>query len=79
MSRAATREPPAGGGPLEAAVHNVPPDLEGVKLGDHWGVVFSPFDLSCALEKRDSLDCRGYTREDAARIGLNVVLYSLQQ
>ena len=72
-------EATAPGRPLEAAVHKVPPDLEGVKLGDRWGVVFSPFDLSCALEKRDSLECRGYLREDAARIGLNVVLYSLQQ
>ncbi len=69
----------ARGGRLEAAVHKVPPDLEGVKLGDRWGVIFSQYDLSCALEKRDSLECRGYTREDAARIGLNVVLYSLQQ
>jgi len=42
-------------------------------------VVFSRYDLSCALERHDSLDCRGYTREDAARIGLNVVLYSVQQ
>ena len=69
----------APGAPLEAATHKVPPDLEGIKLGDRWGVVFSQYDLSCALEKRDSLECRGYTREDAARIGLNVVLYSLQQ
>jgi hypothetical protein len=75
------RDPEATGrgGPLEATVRRVPPDLEGIKLGDHWGVVFSQYDLSCALEKHDSLECRGYTREDAARIGLNVVLYSLQQ
>jgi hypothetical protein len=74
------RDPaPAGGGRLEAEVREVPPELEGAKFGDRWGVVFSPFDLSCALEKNDSLECRGYVREDAARIGLNVVLYSLQQ
>ena len=79
VSRRDPAEGPPGGGPLEATVHKVPPDLEGIKLGDHWGVVFSPFDLSCALEKRNSMACRGYTREDAARIGLNVVLYSLQQ
>ena len=72
-------EATARGGPWEAAIHKVPPDLEGIKLGDRWGVIFSQYDLSCALEKRDSLECRGYTREDAARIGLNVVLYSLQQ
>jgi hypothetical protein len=79
VSRRDPQAAPPGGGPLEATVRKVPPDLEGIKLGDRWGVVFSPFDLSCALEKRDSLACRGYTREDAARIGLNVVLYSLQQ
>ena len=75
------RDPEAAGpgGPLEATVRKVPPDLEGIKIGDHWGVVFSQYDLSCRLEKLNSLECRGYTREDAARIGLNVVLYSLQQ
>jgi hypothetical protein len=57
----------------------VPPELEGLKFGERWGVVFSRYDLSCALEKQDSVECQGYTREDAARIGVNVVLYSLQQ
>ncbi len=77
----ARRDPEAApaGGPLKDTVRKVPPELEGIKFGDHWGVVFSPYDLSCALEKHDSLECRGYVREDAARIGLNVVLYSLQQ
>jgi hypothetical protein len=65
--------------PISAAIKKVPPELEGIKFDDRWGVIFSPYDLSCALEKRDSLECRGYTREDAARIGLNVILYSLQQ
>jgi hypothetical protein len=69
----------AAGGPLEAPPKQVPPDLEGIKFQDRWGVVFSPYDLSCALEKRDSLECRGYLREDAARIGLNVLLYALQR
>jgi hypothetical protein len=69
----------AAGDPVSAAIKKVPPELEGVKFDDRWGVIFSPYDLSCALEKRDSLECRGYTREDAARIGINVILYSLQQ
>ena len=30
------------------------------------------------MEKHDSMDCRGYTREDAARIGLNVLRYAMQ-
>ena len=31
------------------------------------------------LEKHDSAECRGYTREDAARIGLNVLRYAIQR
>ena len=65
--------------PLSATLKKVPPDLEGIKFDDRWGVIFSQYDISCALEKLDSLECRGYIREDAARIGLNVILYSLQQ
>jgi len=72
-------QPRTDGGPLQATVRNVPPELEGIKLGDRWAVVFSRYDISCALEKHDSLECRGYTRDDAARIGLNVILYSMQQ
>ena len=48
-------------------------------MGDRYGVIFSEFDLSSALEKHDSLDCRGYTREDAARLGINVLRYAMQQ
>ncbi len=50
-----------------------------MKLDDRYGVVFSRYDLSCALEKHDSLECQGYVREDAARLALNVLLYALQQ
>jgi hypothetical protein len=75
------RDPQPGGGsePLRAVLRKVPPELEGVKLDGHYVVIFSPYDISCALEKHDSLECRGYTREDAARIGLNVLLYATQQ
>jgi hypothetical protein len=66
-------------GPLKAAVDEVEPELEGIKLGDRYGVIFSPYDISCALEKHESLECPGYVREDAARIGLNIVLYAQQQ
>ena len=75
------RDPQPGrpGEPLKSAVRPVPPELKGVRFGDRYGVIFSEFDLSCALEKHDSMECRGYTREDAARIGLNVLRYGIQQ
>jgi len=65
--------------PLRDLRRKVAPEFEGVKLDDRYGVVFSRYDLSCALEKHDSLECQGYVREDAARLALNVLLYALQQ
>ena len=49
------------------------------EIDGRWAVVFSPFDISCALESHQGIGCRGYTQQDAARIGLNVLLYSLNQ
>jgi hypothetical protein len=73
------REPLAAGenAPLAARERSLPPELEGLELEGRWAVVFSPLDLSCALEAHESLQCRGYTRQDAARIALNVLVYSL--
>ena len=68
-----------GDGPLKATVTEIQPELEGLKLDDRYGVIFSPLDISCALERHESLECPGYVREDAARIGLNLVLYAMEQ
>jgi hypothetical protein len=70
---------PHPGEPIKSVVRSVPVELKGIRFGDRYGVIFSEFDLSCALEKHDSMECRGYTREDAARIGLNVLRYAIQQ
>ncbi len=81
LSSVERREPQraAVGGPLKSQVRAGEPYLEGLKLGDRYAVIFSPFDVSCALENHESLECEGYTRKDAARIGLNVLLYSFHQ
>ncbi len=71
------REPAGGDGPLAVRKRRVPPKLEGVRLGDRWAVIFSPYDLSCALERANSMECAGYGRDDAEKIALNVLLYSL--
>jgi hypothetical protein len=73
------REPAAAqaGQPLRPKVQRVAPELEAIELDDRLCVVFSPYDISCALEQHEAFQCRGYTREDAARIGLNVLMYSL--
>ena len=81
LSTVTRRDPQraAGNEPMKDLLRKVPPELEGIRLDDRYGVIFSRYDLSCALEKQNSLECQGYIREDAARIGLNVLLYSLQQ
>ena len=76
------RDPQAaddGQQPVAARVRQVEPQLEGIQLDGRWAVIFSPFDISCALESHEGIGCRGYTQQDAARIGLNVLLYSLNQ
>ncbi len=80
LSVVGRREPQrAGDGPLKSQVREGEPYLEGIKLGERLAVVFSPYDISCALENHESLECEGYTRKDAARIALNVLLYSLHE
>jgi hypothetical protein len=68
-----------GDDPLTARLTDAEPHLEGLELDGRLAVVFSPYDLSCALENHASLECKGYVREDAARIAVNVLLYALQQ
>ena len=79
LSTVTRRDPVRGEGRAEASLRKVEPDLEGIKVGEHFAVIYSPYDLSCALENHESLECKGYTRDDAARIGINVVLYSLHE
>ena len=55
------------------------PLLEGLEIEGRTAVILSPYDISCALEKGASLECKGYIPADAARIGANVLLYALQQ
>ncbi len=52
------------------------PQLEGVKLNGHWSVIYSKYDIGCALERHQGLDCKGYSPESALRIATNLVIYS---
>jgi hypothetical protein len=75
------RDPEAVGEnqPVAARIRQVKPQLEGINIDGRWAVIFSPYDISCALESHEAIGCRGYTQEDAARLGLNMLLYSLNQ
>jgi len=66
-------------GRLEMQLKEGPPMLEGMVVEDRYGIIFSPLDLSCALELQSSPQCRGYVTDDAKRISINVILYSLHE
>src|SRR5262249_40903503 len=52
------------------------PALEGVKINGRWVIVYSKYDIGCALEHHQGLDCKGYTYESALKIAANIVIYS---
>ncbi len=55
------------------------PVLDVAVVGDIASVFFSPLDISCALESQNSVQCPGYSTEDAAKIVANLLLFGLQQ
>ena len=64
---------------LNITVRTVEPFLEGIEINGRWVVVYSKYNISCALERQASVACTGYVHEDAVKIGVNVILYFLNQ
>ncbi len=62
------------GGPMVHAA----PVLEGIKINDRWAILYSKYDIGCALERHQSMDCRGYLPDSAFKIAGAAVLYSLR-
>lgn len=56
-----------------------PPILEGVLVDGRYVVIYSKYDISCALEQQNTLACSGYSRQDAPKIAMNMVIYALVQ
>jgi len=55
------------------------PALEGIEIDGRLVVIYSKYDVGCALEKQAGKDCKGYTHESATKLATNVVLYTLKQ
>ena len=55
-----------------------PPRLEGVKINGRWVVIYSKYDIGCALEKHQSTDCLGHDYDSARLLARAVVLYALR-
>ena len=65
--------------PLKAQTLVVEPLLEGIEIDGHLAVIYSKYDISCALEQQASVACAGYVPQDAVNLALNIVRYALLQ
>src|SRR5205823_1525492 len=72
------REARPGGG-VDPEYQSLPPSLEGVKYNGRWMVIYSRYDLGCALGKHASTDCLGHDYDSAVRLGRAAVLYALKR
>jgi hypothetical protein len=72
------REKPDGSGP-EQELRNYPVYLEGIQIDGRWVVIYSKYDIGCAIEGHKSAECLGHDKESAIRIASAIALYSLQR
>src|SRR4029450_8800260 len=79
--RTVKRRDPDGGAnaALATSIRSVEPFLEGIEIEGRFVVIYSKYDISCALERQASVACAGYIHEDAVRLGVNIILYALLQ
>lgn len=54
------------------------PFLEGIKINNRWVVLYSKYDIGCALERHQASDCLGYHPDSAFRLAGAAVLYTLR-
>ncbi len=72
------REASAGDGPA-GGYAEVPPFLEGVRINNRWVIIYSKYDIGCALERHQSSDCLGHDEASALRLASAAVLYALKR
>jgi len=64
---------------LHSEVSTGEPVFEGIEVDGRYVVVYSKYDISCALERQQTVACEGYLNEDAVKLAVNVVLYGMYQ
>jgi Domain of unknown function (DUF4159) len=72
------RESPDGKG-IDTEFRKVKPALEGVKLNGRWVVIYSRYDIGCALERHPTPGCLGHDYASAVALGKAAVLYALKR
>lgn len=77
LKRRVNTQPP--GQPVQALVQEADTFLEGIEIDGRLVVIYSRYDISCALERQATVSCDGYTQDDAVKLAVNVVLYAATQ
>ncbi len=73
------REKAAEAGAADGGFKDLPPYLEGIRIDGRWAVIYSKYDIGCALEGHKSTDCLGHTRDSALQLATAAVLYALKR
>jgi hypothetical protein len=73
------RRPKADGKGVDPEYREVAPELEGIKYNGRWVVIYSKYDLGCALEHSKASDCLGHDYDSAVRLGRAAVLCALKR
>jgi hypothetical protein len=69
----------AEGKGADATFKDVQPMLEGIKVDGRWVVIYSRYDIGCALEKNKSSACKGYDPDSAMKLATAALLYALKR
>lgn len=69
----------AGRGVLASAIITGEPVLEGIEVDGRYVVIYSKYDISCALERQAAIACEGYVSEDATKLAVNIIQYFMLQ
>lgn len=58
-------------------VRTAEPFIEALEIDGRLAIIYSKYDISCALERQSAGNCEGYLPEDAVSLATNIIQYSL--
>lgn len=67
------------GGDAGLVVRDAEPIIEALEIDGRLALIYSKYDISCALERQAAGNCEGYLPEDAVKLATNIIQYALLQ
>jgi hypothetical protein len=58
-------------------VRDAEPLIEALEIDGRLAVIYSKYDISCALERQAAGNCEGYLPEEAVKLATNIIQYAL--